>query len=186
MLTAAQALPLISQYESGNQNVPNAAGKSTASGYYQIINGTWQQFATQAGVDLSQYPTALSAPQSVQTQVATAIYNQQGLAPWATNAPLMTAVNTAGAGSIGGLAGGTSLGDIMQLGTPAGAQQGFTASPNGIVTNATAGGGLINSIWEIASRSVLLLSGFALVFIAVIALLWQSKTVRADVNTLAP
>jgi hypothetical protein len=101
--SASSTLSLISQYESGNRNVPNASGPggtpaSTASGYYQILNGTWRQFAPQAGVDLSQYPTAMSAPFDVQTRVASLIYSQQGLAPWASDSRLMAAV---AAGAVG-------------------------------------------------------------------------------------
>lgn len=50
--SAADALDIIAQCESGNRNVPNTSG-STASGYYQITNGTWaayggRQFASRA------------------------------------------------------------------------------------------------------------------------------------------
>lgn len=59
----------ISHFES-NGNVAATNPTSTASGAYQITNGTWRQFAPQTGVSLSQYPTASSAPLNVQTQVA--------------------------------------------------------------------------------------------------------------------
>jgi hypothetical protein len=44
---------------------------------------------------------------------------------------------------------------------------------------------LINPVWEYISRAILLFCGFMLVFIAIIALLWQSKTVQVGARTLA-
>jgi hypothetical protein len=57
--------------ESGGQNVTNQA--EGAEGFYQITGPTWQDFAPRAGVDLKQYPSALSAPYEVQSKVADAI-----------------------------------------------------------------------------------------------------------------
>jgi hypothetical protein len=99
-ISSNQALPLISQYESGNQNVltgivSTTQYPNTASGYYQITNPTWQQYAPGAGIDTSVYPTAMSASQADQTSVAGAIYNAQGIQPWSSNTPLMNAVNSA-------------------------------------------------------------------------------------------
>lgn len=34
----------IIQCESGNRNIPNSSGESTASGYYQFTNGTWKRY----------------------------------------------------------------------------------------------------------------------------------------------
>jgi len=84
-MPADQALPLISQFESNNQNVPNYAyGPSrTASGPYQITDTNWQQYAPQVGINTQQYPTAMSAPRELQQKVATAMYDAQGFAPWA-------------------------------------------------------------------------------------------------------
>lgn len=161
-LTAEQALPLISQYESGNKNILNTQG-STASGYFQIINGTWQQFAPQAGVSLLQYPTAMSAPQDVQTAVATTIYNRQGFQPWASNAALMAAV-------------GNQQGDTTVTDLPDTAPIAVGGSTNaGAAGNSTGGSSLFSSIWNYISRGVLLFAGFMLVFIALAALFWQSK-----------
>jgi hypothetical protein len=67
----------IAGVESGGQNILTRiqppGGGNTASGYYQIINSTWQSYARQAGVDTNLYPTAMSAPADVQTQVASTI-----------------------------------------------------------------------------------------------------------------
>jgi type II secretory pathway pseudopilin PulG len=64
------------QAESGDQNIyskvdPDPDGPGTRSqGYDQINVPTWREFAPKAGVDLSQYPTPMSAPESVQDAVA--------------------------------------------------------------------------------------------------------------------
>lgn len=64
-----EGLQTLAKYESsGNPLAQNP--KSTASGLYGFLTSTWQTFAPQAGVDLSIYPTAKSAPADIQTQVA--------------------------------------------------------------------------------------------------------------------
>jgi hypothetical protein len=67
------------QTESGNRNVystvdPDVSGPNTRSqGFYQINVPTWRDFAPRAGVDVSKYPTPMSAPEEVQRQVAEVI-----------------------------------------------------------------------------------------------------------------
>lgn len=62
-------LQLLQGFESsGNPTAQNPS--SSASGLYGFLKGTWQQYAPQAGVDTSIFPTAKSAPADVQTQVA--------------------------------------------------------------------------------------------------------------------
>jgi hypothetical protein len=73
--------------ESGHRNIPASDPSSTASGFFQINNPTWQQFAPQAGVNLAQFPTAMSAPADVQTQVASVI----PLGRWTNFAPATAA-----------------------------------------------------------------------------------------------
>ena len=69
----------LAQIESGNQNIysrvdPDVAGPGTRSqGYFQINTPTWREFAPSVGIDVSQYPSAISAPRDVQEQVASAI-----------------------------------------------------------------------------------------------------------------
>jgi|SRR5262252_2764105 len=61
------------KFESGARNVPNVhqgTSSGQAQGFFQITTGTWRDFARKAGVDLAQYPTALSAPYAVQARVA--------------------------------------------------------------------------------------------------------------------
>jgi hypothetical protein len=57
--------------ESSGQNVTNQA--EGAEGFYQITGPTWADFAPRAGVDLKQYPSAISAPYDVQSKVADVI-----------------------------------------------------------------------------------------------------------------
>ncbi len=66
-----------------NQSTGTVTGPSTASGYWQITNTTWRGYAPGAGVDVSKYPTAMSAPYGVQRQVASSIYQKRGFADWA-------------------------------------------------------------------------------------------------------
>lgn len=170
-LSSGAALPLIAQYESGNQNIANVplpgAAPSTASGYYQIINGTWQQYA--AGVPgASQYPTAMSAPQSVQTQVAAAIYNAQGLGPWSSNAPLVSAITAAGGAPVSDTTGA----DTAPMGVGGGNAGAAVNQGGGLGTSIIAG------VWEVVSRGTLILIGAALVILALAALLFESKTVQ--------
>ena len=101
-------LNLIAQYESNNQNIPNYAydPTHTAQGYYQITNQNWQSIAPVLGIDLNQYPTAMSAPQSVQAQVATYLLTQTpgGISNWSNyNPQLMAALQSAGFQTSGAL-----------------------------------------------------------------------------------
>jgi hypothetical protein len=84
-----EALMNVMLRESGGQNIRqivNGQPTGPASGYFQIEDPTWRQAAPRAGVDLTQYPTAMSAPLPVQYAVASALYDQQGLAPWQASA----------------------------------------------------------------------------------------------------
>ena len=168
-LSAGAALPLIAQYESGNQNVLNTQG-SSASGYYQIINGTWQQFAPTVGVNLNQYPTAMTAPQDVQTQVATAIYNQQGIGPWSSNVPLLAAINGAGGAPVS-----TTTTDTAPIGVGGGNSGAAVDQGGGLGGLGTS---IIAGVWEIVSRGALILVGALLIVLALAALIIESKTVQ--------
>jgi hypothetical protein len=75
----------IIQYESGGRNILQQQvdpSVSSASGYYQITDSTWKDIALKAGIDVHQYPTAMSAPFEVQTAAAHALQQERGLSPW--------------------------------------------------------------------------------------------------------
>lgn len=81
---AVDPLAIIAQRESGNRNIRNYkyGPGFTASGYWQITNPTWARWAKAAGIDLSRYPTAESAPYDVQRQAAAHGYQKEGFRPW--------------------------------------------------------------------------------------------------------
>jgi LysM repeat protein len=71
-------LAAIAHCESGGKNVRNSTGSSTASGYFQIVNGTWR-----AHGGLKFASTAIGASYSEQLQIARNILNGgQGLGAW--------------------------------------------------------------------------------------------------------
>lgn len=87
-------LAAIMRFESGGRNIMNyrfAENPSmyTAGGYYQITNSTWRDIAGSAGINLQQYPTAISAPFDVQRNAATALFQQRGFQPWAPHNPAL-------------------------------------------------------------------------------------------------
>ena len=115
-LSAGGALPkflsLTRQLESGNRNilqqvvppgggynpsVGRVTGPSSAGGYYQITDTTWKNFAPGAGVDITKYPTAMSAPPGVQDTVAAHIATTDGVQHWTNYNPrLKAALRAAG------------------------------------------------------------------------------------------
>lgn len=93
--TNLSPLGLIAEFESANgAQLQNTA--STASGDWQMVNATWQEALTAVGGNPAQYPTAISAPVSLQAQAAAYEFNTYGWAPWSSNAKLMAAVQAAG------------------------------------------------------------------------------------------
>lgn len=88
-------LGLIAQYESANGTLLQNP-TSTASGDWQMINSTWSAALTAIGGSPSQYPTASSAPVSLQAAAASYLYNESGFTPWASNTQLMSAIQAAG------------------------------------------------------------------------------------------
>lgn len=84
-VTLNSPMDLVANVESGNRNIPQAIHDrntdrgTPAGGYFQIIDPTWQRYAGAAGVDVNQYPNAMSASRDVQAKVASAIpVNQWG------------------------------------------------------------------------------------------------------------
>lgn len=97
-ITREAALDAIMKFESGGRNIhqqvvgPNGGfnpstgtvtGPSSAQGHFQITNTTWRGIAEAAGIDLGQYPTAMTAPYDVQRRAAAALYDKNGFADWA-------------------------------------------------------------------------------------------------------
>jgi len=130
-------LDTIEQYESGGRNILQTAyngmginpstgthtAPSSASGYYQITDSTWREWAPKVGIDIEKYPTAMSAPRDVQREVAQYGFINYGFAPWAAyNSRLASAVAWQGAGGKGvpglGLGGAPPV-DYTQLGKDA-------------------------------------------------------------------
>jgi hypothetical protein len=76
---------IIPQYESGDRNVMNYINDPThtAQGNWQITNTNWKAYAPRAGIDLAQFPDAMSAPRDLQRSVAIKMYDEQGYKPWA-------------------------------------------------------------------------------------------------------
>lgn len=168
---------IIAQAESGgNPYAVNPLGTSSgnAQGLYQITTGTWQDFAPGAGVDLSQYPTALSAPASVQQQVASTI----PLSRWASST--VAAVENAFGGNVPT---NETLGQIAaELGQSGGATaSGVGSGPAGTQTGGTSGTqtgscglnpvcwvmGLASAVGGYAVRGVLLIVGLVLLLGAI-------------------
>jgi phage-related minor tail protein len=86
-----QLLNAIERFESGGRNVPNYkfGPGFTAQGHFQITNSTWKDIAKAAGIDLGQYPNAMSAPYDVQRRAANALVDQRGVQPWAPHNPAL-------------------------------------------------------------------------------------------------
>lgn len=111
---------LVRSFETGGSSDPYAALNyrydpgHTASGAYQITDTLWRQFAPASGVNLNQYPSAYTAPASLQDRAFETIVSARGLTDWTCpgcNAPLTDYLNqhpeTAGlpiSGSSGSLA----------------------------------------------------------------------------------
>ncbi len=96
-------LPLIIQAESsGNPTAQSTS--STASGLAGDINGTWAAALAACGGcgTVTQYPTAASAPASVQVAANNALINSQGLQPWlCVNCDAKFSAQVAAAGGAG-------------------------------------------------------------------------------------
>jgi hypothetical protein len=189
-------LDLVQQHESRGRNImqgvlgPNGGynpstgtvtGPSTAQGYFQITNTTWKSFAPDAGVDLSQYPTAMSAPYDVQRQVARTIATTSGTQHWMDyNAALRFAAVGEGFPRSGPISGGagaqTEQGKPLAVGDSIAAQ--LIRNTDGVVgkeygkqakpdSTATVGAnpqqilGAINALPDLGGQDVVLSTGLS-------------------------
>jgi hypothetical protein len=112
-----QALAAIVQRESGGKNIPTAIlgpdGKpaSTASGYYQMLDDTWQTAAQLAGIK-NPPPRAMDASKADQDAAASALWDKQGYQPWAASNPA--------ARGVAARTGGTDVASLAPVAPPGG------------------------------------------------------------------
>lgn len=187
---------LVQRYESSGNPTATTSG-STASGLYGFTNPTWAQYANQIGVSTTQYPTAASAPSAVQDQVFQQAVSQRGLGDWTCPGcdPALTSyiASNPSQASLPIFASGTGSTD---MGTSGGfgfdpstgsdtvpVAPGQTGAESATATPST--GGLLTPVWELLTRGGVFILGMMLLFIALIAMLWQSKTVQVSVKSLA-
>lgn len=113
--------------------------QSSATGVWQDISSTWRENVAAIGLSPSQYPTAASAPLSVQAAVNANLYNTRGFQPWTVGDPTLTRNITAAGGPSAFAAPGTlstDPADYASLDQPGGLQAYFAGSG----TTAPAGG----------------------------------------------
>lgn len=138
MASTQNYLSLISQYESGNQNIPNYQydATHTAQGYYQITNSNWNAYAPLVGINTTQYPNAMSAPANLQTQVANYMLTETpaGISNWSDyNPQLLSALSAAGMQTSGTVSGGIPGSNTQPLIDLSGS--GATASTSDILSS---------------------------------------------------
>jgi hypothetical protein len=126
---------LVKAYESSGGNYTAQNPRTTASGAYQFTDPTWQRFASGAGVDIAQYPTAASAPPVVQDQVFSHTVSQVGLQPWTCTGCNANISNYVAANDVSSL-------PVFEGGLPAGASGSpiMLASAQGPAPGAAPGG----------------------------------------------
>lgn len=181
---------LVKSFESGgNYTAQNPSG---ASGAYQFVPSTWQRFASQLGIDTTQYPTAASAPPQVQDAVFQQAYSQVGLRPWtcagcdppltsylASNPGAATLPVTDTAAPSGSSPGGSSTGTNQpSYLIPPVPMLGFPGVTNPLVDWWT-------GLAEFGTRALMFIFGAALILIGIAAVFWKSKTVQTTAFTAA-
>jgi hypothetical protein len=181
-------LGIIEQQESGGQNILTAipaapgAGANTASGYYQIINGTWQKYAPQAGINVAQYPTAMSDPSLAdQTAVASLIpLNQWAPSTVAAVQAQYPGVNTS-----------LPVGQLDQQvsGSTAATGGATAATPGAGTSTGSASSGTLGNwtlgLWSVLERSLIVIVGLILLMTALGAMFLKSAFEEVSVHDLA-
>ena len=117
---------------------------SSATGIFQDLSSTWQSGLTAIGGNPSQYPTAASAPASVQFAVNSYLYNTQGFAPWTVGDPALAAQIAAAGGASAFAAPGTLSTNPSAYATldQPGALAGYFGSNGGTAVASAGGSGL--------------------------------------------
>lgn len=139
-LAAPNPTALVAQAESsGCQNTSTPS--STASGCFGFTNGTWARYAPQAGVSLTQCPTAASCPVSSQFAVFAADVNSRGLSDWTCPGCDSTVSNAVNSGQLpaSGYNLSTNPADYASLDTPSGLQAYFASNGTTLASNSTPG-----------------------------------------------
>jgi hypothetical protein len=104
---------------------------SSATGIWQDLTGTWDYALQGIGLSPSQYPTAASAPPSVQAAANAYLYNQQGFGPWAPYDPTLAQQIAASGGTSAFMPPGslsTNPADYASLDQPSGLAAFFSQS----------------------------------------------------------
>ncbi|MGH8257989.1 MAG: hypothetical protein ACRET0_17445, partial [Steroidobacteraceae bacterium] len=139
---STDAATLVAHYESsGCTNNYSSFGNSTASGCFGFTNATWQTYATQAGINTQQYPTAASAPVSDQFAAFAADVDSHGLSDWTCagcDSGVSNAVNS-GQLPASGYNLSTNPADYASLNTPSGLQAYFAGTGTSPVLASAAG-----------------------------------------------
>lgn len=161
-------LALIQQYENAGGDPTLKNQSSSASGLYQMLDGTWQQWAGAVGIDTKTYPTAGSAPVELQHQAAQYGYDTQGFAPW-----LADPASRTDKGLLGGInqAGGVGAFPSMMSGEPPALGMGSASnSTGGVDANAATSGSalsrILNAIGAAFVRGGVGFVGLALIVVA--------------------
>ena len=149
--TGLNPLALIAQYESSD-NPTAQSTTSTASGLFGDITSTWAEALSLCGCGTTdQYPTAATAPASVQIAANAALIDQDGLSPWlcsGCDAPLAAAIAADGGLSAFDLNLSTNPADYVSADDPGGLAAYF--ADNGSTTLTAGGGGLTVSTSDTA------------------------------------
>lgn len=170
-------LSAVAQQETGGTNNPDIAVSSTgAVGLMQILPST----AASPGYGITPLASSLLTDPNTNATFAAqylqALYNKTG--SWA--------------GAISAYSGGSYTLATLQANNPgllSGSDSTTTTSTtggnvSGSAPSSTFFGSFFGSVWEIVSRSIIIMFGITLILVALIALLEQSKTVRAATETL--
>lgn len=188
----------VAQIETGGSANPDTAASGTGPvGLFQVAPSTYQQpgyglpphaVSRDAAITALQDPvtsanfagdylSALQTAKGGSLDAATLAFSGGGYGQAQVQASMS---QFPGAGSPAATGGGTTMGDTTAAQPYT---QGGTAGTGGGQAKKPATG-LFASIWELLQRSAVFMFGMFLVLIALVGLMWQSKTVKVNVNAL--